>query len=313
LEWPSNLESFAQWRADLSNWAPFAKEIARYHSLPCTDLHAFSAGSNLVVALDDALVLKIFPPMLRHQFIAERACLMQLRGRLLVPIPEIVREGEWDQWPYLIITRMKGVMGSEIWPQLPEDDKERVLGQIGELIAEVQQVPVGDLSSLEPRWESFIPKQIEGCRARHERLGLPQNFLDELDEFLDAAAKLIPMSQPPVILTGEYTPENLLLRQDSKGWQLSALIDFGDVMTGWGEYDLLGPSSFMIGGRPGRLRSFFRGFGYAEADLTPALTRRLIALLLLHRYSDPVRQIGIENWQQKAANLGELERLIWPI
>jgi hygromycin-B 7''-O-kinase len=310
---PLSFEAFAALRADPSNWLPIALEIAHSHSLSCANLHVFPAGSNLVAALDDTLVLKIFPPMLRHQFIAERACLMQLRGRLLVPIPEIVFEGEWDQWSYLIITRMKGVMGTEIWPQLPEDDKERVLGQIGELIAEVQQVPVGDLSSLEPQWESFIPKQIEGCRARHERLGLPQKFLDELDEFIDAAAKLIPMSRPLVILTGEYTPENLLLSQSSKGWQLSALIDFGDVMTGWGEYDLLGPSSFMIGGRPGRLRSFFRGFGYAEADLTPALTRRLMALLLLHRYSDPTRQIGIENWRQKAANLGELERLIWPI
>ena len=109
------------------------------------DPQLFSTGTNLVVALDDRLILKIFPPLLRHQFVSERAALSQLRGRLSVPIPEIVLEGERDQWPYLVITRLQGVVGSQAWPILPEDQKERVLGQIGETIAEVQRVPVGEI------------------------------------------------------------------------------------------------------------------------------------------------------------------------
>ena len=59
--------------------------------------------------------------------------------------------------------------------------------------------------------------QIEGCRARHERLGLPQKFLDGLDELLRDAAALIPLDAPPVILTGEYIPENFLLSRDGAG------------------------------------------------------------------------------------------------
>jgi hygromycin-B 7''-O-kinase len=76
---------------------------------------------------------------------------------------------------------------------------------------------------------------------------------------------------------------------------------------------LLGPSTFMTAGRPRRVRSLLQGFGYTEADLTPALTRRLMALSLLHRASDLNRQICIEDWQQKAGNLFELEQLLWPI
>src|SRR6185295_1476246 len=125
------------------------------------------------------------------------------------------------------------------------------------------------------------PRQIERCRARHERLGLPRNYLDELEDFVRDAAGLIPMNRTEVILTGEYNPENLFLVEDSAGWRLSGLIDFGDVMTGWGEYDLLGPSTFMAGGRPGRIRSLLRGFGYADAQLDNALRRRLMILLLL--------------------------------
>ena len=155
--------------------------------------------------------------------------------------------------------------------------------------------------------------QIEQCRARHERLGLPQKFLDGLDDLLREAVELIPIAATPVILTGEYIPENFLLRRENTGWGVSGLIDFGDVLTGWGEYDLLGPSAFMSAGRPRRVRSLFRGFGYSPGDINSTFKRRLMALMLLHRFSDLNRHICIEGWQQKAADLFELQELLWPV
>ena len=222
-------------------------------------------------------------------------------------------EGGRDQWPYLVITRLNGIVGTQAWPILPEDHKESVLGRIGETIAEVQRVPVGALSRLEPRWDAFIPRQIEGCRARHERLGLPRKYLDGLDAYLRDAADLIPLQAPPVILTGEYGPENFLLSREGSDWRLSGLIDFGDAFTGWREYDLLGPTVFLAAGVPRRVQSLLAGFGYSRADMTPALARRLMPLALLHRFSDLNRQICIEGWQQKAGDLFELERLLWPM
>jgi hygromycin-B 7''-O-kinase len=306
-----NIEAYDAWRADAAQCLPAALDIARSHRLPHGEAHLFATGTNLVVALDDKLILKIFPPLLRHQFVSERMSLAQLRGRITVPIPEIVIEGERDGWPYLVITRLSGIIGKQAWPSLPEDQKQRLLGQIGETIAEVQRVPVGELSAIEPRWDEFIPRQIERCRARHERLGLAPKYLDGLDQFIRDAAPLIPLEAPAVILTGEYIPENFLLSREDG--QLAGLIDFGDVMTGWREYDLLGPGSFMTAGMPARVHSLFRGFGYSQADITPALTRRLMALGLLHRASNLNIQICIEDWQQKAGDLFELERLLWPI
>jgi hygromycin-B 7''-O-kinase len=308
----TDYEPFRAWRSDPAQWLPIARDIARSHGLACAAPQVFSTGTNVVMALDEKLILKIFLPILRSQFVSERGSLAQLRGRLRVAIPEIVVEGERDGWPYLVITRLSGVLGTQAWPSLPEEAKERVLGEIGETIAEVQRAPVGALAGIEPGWDRFMRRQIEGCRARHERLGLPRKFLDGLDELLRDAVTLVALDKPPVILTGEYIPENFLLNCEGSRWHLAGLFDFGDVMTGRGEYDLLGPSAFMTAGAPRRVRRLFEGFGYSNADIDPDLKRRLMALLLLHRASDPVRHICIDGWQEKAADLFELQDLLWP-
>lgn len=308
-----NYELFRAWRADTSRWLPVAVDIAHGHGLKPATPHVFTTGTNLVIGLGDEVILKIFPPFLRDQFISERASLAQLRGRLRIPIPEILFEGERDGWPYLVITRLSGVVGSEVWPSLPEEQKERLLFQIGATIAEVQRVPLGELARIEPGWRRFITRQIDGCRARHTRLGLPQKFLDGFDGLLRDAVTLIPLGEPDVILIGEYIPENFLLSREGDNWDLSGLFDFGDVMPGFREYDLLGPSAFMTSGIRRRVQSLFDGFGYSAADVTADVKRRLMALMLLHRASDPIRHFCIEDWQAKARNLDELQDLLWPV
>ena len=119
----ADYEGFHAWRTDTSKSLPAAIDIASSHGISCTNPHAFATGTNLVVALDDRLIIKVFPPLLRRQFASERAALAALRGRLKLAIPEIVVEGERDGWPYLVITRLSGALGKEAWPRLPEVQK----------------------------------------------------------------------------------------------------------------------------------------------------------------------------------------------
>jgi hygromycin-B 7''-O-kinase len=275
-------------------------------------MEVFSTGTNLVAGLGDTLVLKIYPPFLRRQHFAERTTLPLLKGRISVSVPEVVAEGERDGWPFLVMSRLPGQLGTDVWPTLREDEAQSVLRQIGQTIAEVQSAPLGDLASLNRLWPAFLQTQISNCRSRHARLGLPERFLDELDDLTAEALTLIPLDNPNVILTGEYIPENFLMAERNGRWELAGIIDFGDVMTGWCEYDLLGPSAFMTGGKLARVRHFLSGFGYSGSDLSPVLGRRLLALMFLHRASDPLRHVCIPGWENRVSSLRELQQLLWP-
>ncbi|MHC2435016.1 aminoglycoside phosphotransferase family protein [Bradyrhizobium sp. USDA 4451] len=305
-------DTYRAWRGDSSRWLPVAREIADGHGLSWGTPHVFATGTNLVVGLDGNLILKLFPPFLRPQFVSERGALAELRGRLGIPIPDLVAEGERDGWPYLVITRLAGTVGSEVWPALSDAERERVLAEIGAVIADVQRVPPGSLLTIGQPWETFLRTQIAQCRARHQRLGLPAKLLASLDDLLRDATELIPMNAPPVILTGEYIPENFLLGRRADGWHVAGLFDFGDVRTGWGEYDLLGPSAFMAAGHPRRVQSLFDGFGIPRSEVNFTLKRRLMALMMLHTASDPLRHICITDWPDRVDDFVQLQELIWP-
>ena len=71
----ADYETFRTFRTDPSQWLPIALDIARSHGWAATAPHVFTTGTNLVMALDEKLILKIFPPSLRSQFVSERGSL----------------------------------------------------------------------------------------------------------------------------------------------------------------------------------------------------------------------------------------------
>lgn len=304
-------EEFGNWRADANLWSPAVREIVRSMDFDIDSLTPFKTGTNLVVDLNGAAVLKLFPPIYAAQFVSERAALRLLAGRLSVPIPEICAQGQEGGWSWLIITKLNGTLGSEVWQTLCENDCAYIAGQIGQTIAEVQDIASEWEEAEKPFWPEFIASQSDRCVERHRRQGLPPHLLGDLATLVHDAPSVLPGDVNPVILTGEWIPENLLLSQTPDGWRLAGVIDFGDVMTGWGEYDPLGPSTSMCAGIPDRLRSLLLGYGVTANDYDSAMRRRLMTLMVLHHASD-LRKIEIAGWVTAIDRLHDLEDLIWP-
>lgn len=299
------------YRLQSEQWSSVIIETALLHGVSGKHVKPFSDGSNLIAALDDQYLVKIFPPFHRYQWESEHRVMKRLEGELSFPIPKILAMGERDDhWPYIIMTLLPGVALESVWRDLSHGEKKSILEWIGRSMAEVHSVPVRELQDLDPPWPEFIDRQRKGFLDRHKRHRMPEWFLSETPLFIRDLESFFRDSFEPVILTGEYTPFNLLAERVAGSWRISGMIDFGDAMIGRREYDFLGPSLFLAEGNPELVRSLFQGYGL---PLTPELAQRLMGLQILHRYSYFEGQLRIPDWKARVRSLSELQKLIWPL
>lgn len=281
-------------------WRDAVAAIAALHSdAPVTPV---AAGTVLVALVGREFVVKLYPPFLRDHCLFERGMLASLHGRLALPTPRLVASGERDGWPWQLMTQLPGRTLDAVWPALDEAAKCRVLQAIGRTAAEVHALPVGPIAALAPAWPDFLARQRLGCARRQQRTGLPTHLQERLADFL--AAGPVPEG-PDVILTGEYTPFNLM----SDGRALSGMFDFGDGLVGPREYDWLGPMCFLAAGDAARLDALFDGLLGRPFDRTRR--EELLRLLLLHRYSCLPAQIAVPGWQDEP-DFSRLAARIWP-
>jgi hygromycin-B 7''-O-kinase len=279
-------------------WIGVAQALAaRYSAAP---VRAAGTSTVLVGLVGSELVVKLYAPFLRDHFAFERAMLAHLHGRLTLPTPQLIDSGEHQGWPFLVLTQLPGVTLDTVWDTLAEPERLAALRSIGRTAAEVHALPVGPIAAFAPPWPAFLQQQRERCAARQQRTGLPPHLLAQLAGFLEGPVP----EGPDVILTGEYTPFNLLWHEGA----VSAMFDFGDGLVGPRAYDWLGPLVFLAAGQPARVSALFEGYGMAP----PREQREaLLRLMLLHRYSNLQAQIALPGWQQ-APSFAALAALVWP-
>ncbi|MBA3454058.1 MAG: phosphotransferase [Deltaproteobacteria bacterium] len=302
-----------QYRLDHDAWKAAIAEVCAAHRLPCHLVSPFADGSNLVALVDDRCVVKIFPPFHAHQWESERRVLPRLHAQLPIPVPALIAQGERDDgWFYVVVEKLEGAPLESYRGTFDHATKARLLEQIGATMAKAHALAVGELATLPPSWSAFIDEQILGCRARHARLAMPDWLVAGVDDFVRTWGPGVQAPSDHVILTGEYTPFNLLVDRDPEGWRLSGMIDLGDAMIGPRDYDLLGPSLFLCEGDPALVGALFRGYHGHEAALDDAARTRLLALAVLHRYASFDGQIRIPGWRDRARSFEQLALLIWP-
>lgn len=301
-------EAFDALHAQPDLWLPALRALA--DRLPPalgagTLAPAKGGGSALVAVLGGDRVLKCYPPYMQDHHDFELGALPVFCDRLAVPTPRLLANGVHQNWSWMLMTRLAGTPMTAAWPTLPEPDKCALLRQIGALISQAHALPVPPpMRALAPDWPGFIARQRAGCAARQQRTGLPVHLLAQLDGFLDGP---IPEG-PDVLLTGEYTPMNLLVDAGDPS-RLAGMYDFGDGLLGPSAYDWLGPLCFLAAGQPQRIAALRSGLGLTAA-WTADLRQQLLRLLLLHRYSGLSGQLKLEGWQA-APSFEDLAERLW--
>lgn len=242
-------------------------------------------GTVLVALLGREQVLKCYPPFLCDHAAFERGLLARLDGRLSLPTPRLLASGEQAGWTWIRMSQLPGTLLLARWPLMDEAARLALLRRLGALVAELQALAPGEQAALAPDWPAFLARQRRACADRQRRTGLPAHLLAQLSDFLDGPLP----DGPDRVLTGEFTPMNLLVDEADA---LAGLFDFGDGLIGPAAYDWLGPLCFLCAGQADRVRAFEAGLGQALPPPEP-----MLRLLLLHRYSHlPAQLAGLPGW-----------------
>ncbi len=258
-------------------YRPALAEIARRHRL-AGEPRRLAGGSLPVFALGDEHVVKLFPPLFRRNRDNERDALDFLEGELPVATPALRAADELDDWPYVVMALLPGRRMDEVWPDLTRADQIRLAGELGELIAALHELPVGEaLAFVQIVWSAFIEERRALCAAHQASRGADPRWLGRIPGFL--ASLDLSDAREPVFLHTEVMPDHLLVGGDG---HLSGLVDFEPSMVGAREYEFAAVGLFFARGDRDLLRAALAPGGHRADD---ALSLRLCGYALLHRYS----------------------------
>jgi hygromycin-B 7''-O-kinase len=301
----SNEDFTAHFQSEI--WTDAARQICRRHKISFSELRRGASSDHIVFLLDASLVLKIYRPF-RNCFEREKKALEFVGGKTGLKIPEIVFDGEFEGFNYLIQTQISGEsMTREMCLALSEKEQKRFVSTLARELKQIHELNPGAITC---DWAEFVKDRAETFIERQIAHGVNRKVLDALPEFIEQNLKLVP-TRPTVFLHGDVHFGNLRAMKINNGWQISGLFDFADSRRAFYEYDFLAVGVLMIQGQSAVQREFFRAYGYPEQNLNETMRRRLMMLTMLYETADLRRYALRLKPEAVDFTLEELERSIW--
>ena len=294
-------------------WQEAAATVCTRHGIPYAALRRSAQGENIIFFVDETFLIKIFAPF-RDNYARERAALFFAQGKLSIKTPELIHSGELEGWSYLVMTQLKGHATREAWAQVNARDRLEIISRLGVAISELHGHAPPLQTALNRDWRGFVERQARDAVERQRICGANPEWLESLPEYINAGLSLLPDNffNRQVFLHGDIHAGNLLLTQTTSGrWQISGLIDFGDSLCGFSEYEFVAPGVLMAQGERELQRALLLSYGYEESQLDAELRARLMLLTILYECSD-LRKYALR-LSPDAVNLrlSELESAIW--
>lgn len=306
----SDLSAYHQYFND-EVWERAAAVICARHKIPYTNLRRSTQGENIIFFIDETFVVKIFAPF-RENYSRETSALRFTHGKLGIETPELVCIGEIEGWPYLVMTQLAGRASREVWEQVGLRDRLEIIARLGGAMRELHsyEAPLQQ-TALNRDWRGFIERQALMSVERQRACGASHEWLESLPAYIAARLELLPEDGRQVFLHGDIHAGNVLLGEKGGRWHVTGLIDFGDSLCGFHEYEFVAPGVLMVQGNSELQRAMLLAYGYEEAQLDLTLRARLMLLTVLYECSD-LRKYALRLAPEAVhLTLDQLEAAIW--
>jgi hygromycin-B 7''-O-kinase len=274
-------------------------------------LRRSTQGENIIFFVDEMFVVKIFAPF-RENYSRETSALEFTQGKIGIETPELVCTGEIEGWPYLVMTRLAGRASREVWESIGFSDRLEIVTRLGGAMRELHELEAPlQQTALNRDWHGFLKRQARLSVERQRACGANPEWLESLPSYIAARLELLAVNQHQVFLHGDIHAGNLLLKEENGRWRITGLIDFGDSLCGFHEYEFVAPGVLMVQGSRELQRAMLLAYGYREAELDLSLRARLMLLTVLYECSD-LRKYALRLAPEAVhLTLDQLEAAIW--
>lgn len=296
--------------APLTAWLPVLSHLQQEFRLPGGTWEKIPQGANALFGLRDDVIVKLVPPNWRRQGDKEILVAPLLEGKLSLQTPKLIGSGEIDNWIFVILSRLNGVLLADVWPSLDIEQKRSIMIQTGQVLRELRTVTFDENISIKVDWSSYMQDLVSGCLARHERRRMPSGLLAQVLSYIEETDDLANSGELRFIHM-DIHPWNLMAKQKDGQWKLDGLLDFGDAIVGRSDrFELLTPMIFMGQGNPLLLKALLESYDAIGDISASALQRQLAACMLIRPDSDVMfcmQQVPItgprDTWEQIAAQI----------
>ena len=289
-------------------WFDVAKEICRRERISFDKIERLDSSDHIVFSLDYKFVLKIYRPF-RNCFEREIKALKFVGGKIHFTTPEIVKTGEFENFPYALIKQIPGAaMTRSDWLKVPEN---RQIDFVSKLANGLKQIHELNADFFECNWASFVKDRADTFIERQIAYGVNAEIIKALPAFIEENLKLVPVNSPTVFMHSDVHFGNLRVINSNGNLEIAGLFDFADSRRGFYEYDFLAVGLLIIQGQGKLQREFFKSYGYSENDLNETMRKRLMMLTMLYETSDLRRYAKRLKPEAVNFSLEKLEKSIW--
>lgn len=261
------------------------QEICRKHNIVFENGGKFDEGTMIVFHINEQYVIKLYSPLFKTDFDIECASLKLLSER--IPVPEVIGYGKLEGWPYIIMSKCKGIALPKVWGSISYTEKEQIIEEISKVIIAMHSTPIDErFARFTFDWHDYFSHQAKNAQYQQKLCGLKKPLIDQIPKFLEENLPLIPKTFEKSLLHTELIDGTWILEKNEREWKITGLFDFGDAFVGNREYDIISIGAFVTRGDKKLFRKFLLDYGYKEEELDEKLKRRFMVNIILHKYSN---------------------------
>ncbi len=319
------VHDWADWRpifTDSALWRPLIEKIwTADPALPAatgikmpTRVETGHPGTCAVFVVNRQVVVKLFPPMLPHDFEKERIAHRLLKHDGL-PIPSLLAEGTIQDriaWPYLIFAYVPGEAWRDCDQVLKTGEQVNILRELGGIIRAVHAIalpPAGTWPSL-GAWPRLVDDRLPLVADElRQRTAVSPQIIKEIERRLSSVEW---SAFRPCLCHADLSEDHLLLSQESGPWRIAGLIDWADVEVAPPLYEWVTLWFSLCRRRLDLFDAFLAG--YDDRSLATEISAdQMLAFTFLHRFGATILNDILPSEEQRAVgDLKALKQLLFP-